>query len=150
MISEREAERLEGWIARAVARGARLLAGGPRRGALMPAHLLEGVPEDEPLACEEAFGPVALLAPFGRFEEALAAVNRSRYGLQAGVFTARLDHALAAWDRLEVGAVVVGDVPSTRLDAMPYGGVKDSGLGREGPRHAIAEYTEPRLLLIRG
>ncbi|MCS6800278.1 MAG: aldehyde dehydrogenase family protein, partial [Myxococcota bacterium] len=83
-----------------MARGARLLAGGPRRGALMPAHLLEGVPEDEPLACEEAFGPVALLAPFGRFEEALAAVNRSRYGLQAGVFTARLDHALAAWDRL--------------------------------------------------
>lgn len=149
MIDAAEAERVESWIARALARGARQLVGGPRRGALLPPHLLEQVPEDEPLSCEEVFGPVALLSPFADFEAALDKVGQSAWGLQAGVFTHRLEHALAAWDRLEVGAVVVGDVPSVRMDAMPYGGVKGSGLGREGPRYAIAEMTEPRTLLLR-
>lgn len=150
MIDEAEARRVASWIEQALARGARLIVGGPRQGALLPPHLLENVPDDEPLSCEEVFGPVAVLSPFADFEQALAAVNRSAYGLQAGVFTARLDHALAAWDRLEVGAVVVGDIPSIRLDAMPYGGVKRSGLGREGLRYAIAEMSELRTLLVRG
>lgn len=150
MIEENEARRVEAWIERALARGARPIIGGARQGALMPPHLLEGVPEDEPLSCEEVFGPVAILAPFSDFEQALRAVNRSAYGLQAGVFTGSLEHALAAWERLEVGAVVVGDIPSVRLDAMPYGGVKGSGIGREGLRYAIAEMSEPRTFLIRG
>lgn len=150
MIDEAEAIRVESWVERALARGARLIVGGPRQGALVPPHLLEAVPEDEPLSCEEVFGPVAILSSFADFEEALAAVNRSAYGLQAGLFTGRLAHALAAWDRLEVGALVVGDVPSVRLDAMPYGGVKASGIGREGLRYAIAEMVEPRTLLLRG
>ncbi len=149
MIDEAEAIRVASWIERALARGARLIVGGPRKGALLPPHLLEAVPEDEPLSCEEVFGPVAVLSSFADFEQALAAVNRSTYGLQAGLFTGRLAHALAAWDRLEVGAVVVGDVPSVRLDAMPYGGVKASGIGREGLRYAIAEMVEPRTLLLR-
>ncbi len=150
MIDENEARRVEAWIERALARGARPIMGGVRQGALMPPHLLEGVPEDEPLSCEEVFGPVAILAPFSDFEQALRAVNRSAYGLQAGVFTGSLEHALATWDHLEVGAVVIGDIPSVRLDAMPYGGVKGSGIGREGLRYAIAEMSEPRTLLIRG
>jgi len=149
MISEKEAERLHGWIERAVARGARLLCGGGRQGALLEATLLEEVPPDEPVCAEEAFGPVAVLSRFRTFEEAVAQVNDSRYGLQAGVFTRDLYRALRAWDELEVGGVVIGDVPSWRVDHMPYGGVKDSGLGREGVRFAIEDMTEIRLLVIR-
>ncbi len=149
MISEREAERLHGWIQSAVARGARLLCGGRREGALLEATLLEEVPPDEPVCAEEAFGPVAVLSRFRSFGEALAQVNDSRYGLQAGVFTRDLYKALRAWDELEVGGVIVGDVPSWRVDHMPYGGVKDSGLGREGIRFAIEDMTEIRLLAIR-
>jgi acyl-CoA reductase-like NAD-dependent aldehyde dehydrogenase len=90
-----------------------------------------------------------LIEPFEDFQDALARVNDSEFGLQAGVFTGRIDHAMLAWDRLEVGGLIVGDVPSFRVDNMPYGGVKDSGVGREGVRHAIADMTEPRLLVIR-
>jgi acyl-CoA reductase-like NAD-dependent aldehyde dehydrogenase len=149
LIEEAEAVRLEGWIASARKRGAQVLCGGRRTGAVLEATLLEGVPEDEPLACEEAFGPVAVLSTFTDFDAALEQVNRSRYGLQAGVFTNTLSHALAAWDRLEVGGVLVGDVPSWRVDSMPYGGVKESGFGREGVRWAIESMSELRLLVIR-
>ena len=149
LISEKEARRLEAWIASAVARGARVLCGGARRGALLEPTVLEGVPEDEPLHAEEAFGPVVLVIPYDDYEEALAAADRSRYGLQAGVFTRDWPKALRAWDRLQVGGVVVGDVPSWRVDHMPYGGVKDSGQGREGVRDAVLEMTEPRLLVLR-
>jgi len=107
------------------------------------------VPESCELACNEAFGPVAVLSRFADFGAALAQVNRSRFGLQAGVFTRDLYKAQQAWDELEVGAVLIGDVPSFRVDHMPYGGVKDSGLGREGLRFAIEELTEMRLLVIR-
>jgi len=107
------------------------------------------VPHATPLWCEEAFGPVAVLEPFDTFDAALHAVNDSAYGLQAGVFTDSMRHALRAWDALEVGGVIVGDVPSFRVDNMPYGGIKHSGLGREGVRAAIDEMTEPRLLVIR-
>lgn len=149
MIDEPAARRLEGWIQGAVARGARVLTGGGRKGALLEATVVENVPVDEPLCAEEAFGPVVLLQPFTSFTEALRMVNEGRYGLQAGLFTNDLSRAMRAWDELEVGGVVVGDVPSFRVDTMPYGGVKGSGLGREGVKYAIEDMTEPRLLVLR-
>lgn len=149
MIDEASAQRVEDWIAAARKGGAKKLAGGPREGNMLPAWLLEDVPHDSDLYCREAFGPVAFLEPFDDFDAALAAINDSDFGLQAGVFTASLDHAMRAWDRLEVGGVVVGDVPSFRVDNMPYGGVKGSGVGREGVRYAIEDMTEQRLLVIR-
>jgi len=149
MISESEAERLEAWIHEALEAGAKLLCGGKRDGAMLEATLLEGVPRDLPLCAKEAFGPVAVLEPFEDFDEVLDRVNDSEYGLQAGVFTRDLYRAQTAWDRLEVGGVVVGDVPSWRVDHMPYGGVKNSGLGREGIRWAMEDMTETRLLVIR-
>jgi acyl-CoA reductase-like NAD-dependent aldehyde dehydrogenase len=149
MIDEDAARRVEDWIRAARKGGAKKLAGGPREGNMLPAWLLENVPRDCELYRREAFGPVALMERFEDFDDALARVNDSEYGLQAGVFTASLDHAMRAWDRLEVGGVVVGDIPSFRVDNMPYGGVKGSGLGREGVRCAIADMTEPRLLVIR-
>lgn len=149
MIDEDAALRVEQWIAAARKAGAKKIVGGPREGNLLPAWLLEKVPHSADLYRKEAFGPVMLIEPFDHFEAALDAVNDSDFGLQAGVFTARLDHAMQAWDRLEVGGVIVGDVPSFRVDNMPYGGVKQSGIGREGVRHAIADMTEPRLLVIR-
>ncbi len=149
MIDEDAAKRVESWIAAAKQGGATVLAGGKRDGNMLPAALLEGVPHDADLYRKEAFGPVACIEPFDDFEDALKRVNDSDFGLQAGVFTGRLDHAMRAWDVLEVGGVIVGDIPSFRVDNMPYGGVKDSGLGREGLRYAIADMTEPRLLVIR-
>ncbi|WP_338867068.1 aldehyde dehydrogenase family protein [Myxococcus stipitatus] len=149
MIDEPAARRLEGWIQSAVARGARVLTGGGRQGALLEATVLEGVPANEPLHTEEAFGPVVLLESFESFPEALRRVNAGRFGLQAGLFTNDLSRAMRAWDELEVGGVVVGDVPSFRVDTMPYGGVKSSGLGREGVKYAIEDMTEVRLLVLR-
>ncbi|MCG6116679.1 MAG: aldehyde dehydrogenase family protein [Aquimonas sp.] len=150
LIDLAAAERVEAWVREACAGGARVLAGGERRGSLHAATLLQNVPEDCRLARDEVFGPVAYLEPFSDFDAALARVNASRFGLQAGVFTGELAHALRAWERLEVGAVVVGDVPSFRMDNMPYGGVKDSGCGREGVRWAIRDMSEERLLVLRG
>ena len=149
MISEGEAARLEGWIERARAAGARVLCGGRREGVMLEATLLEDVPAHLEVNCEEAFGPVAVLQPYGDFESVLAAVNESRFGLQAGIFTHDIRKAMRAWDVLEVGGVVINDVPSWRVDNMPYGGVKDSGLGREGVRFAIEDMTEIRLLVIK-
>ncbi len=149
MISAKEAERVESWIHAATAAGARLLAGGKREGSMLEATLLEDVPLDQPLCCEEVFGPVAILSRFSDFDQALDSVNRSTFGLQAGIFTRDIYKAHRAWDILEVGGVVIGDVPSFRVDHMPYGGVKDSGLGREGIRFAIEDMTEIRLLVLR-
>jgi aldehyde dehydrogenase (NAD+) len=149
MISEGEAIRLEGWIARARAAGARVLCGGQRSGVMLEATLLEDVPAELEVNCEEAFGPVAVLQPFSDFDAVLEAVNDSRFGLQAGIFTHDIRKAMRAWDVLEVGGVVINDVPSWRVDNMPYGGVKDSGLGREGVRFAIEDMTEIRLLVIK-
>ncbi len=149
MISENEANRLKGWIDSAVEKGATLLCGGNLEGAMLEATLLENVPETCEVNTEEAFGPLANLAPFSDFDDALAEVNKSQFGLQAGVFTRDIYKIQKAWDTLEVGGVVIGDVPSWRVDHMPYGGVKESGLGREGIRFAIEDMTEIRLLVIR-
>lgn len=149
MISEKEATRLHGWIESAVEKGGKLLCGGQREGAMLEATLLEDVPPGEAVVCEEAFGPVAVLSRFDDFDAALRAVNDSVFGLQAGIFTRDLYKAQKAWDVLEVGGVVIGDVPSWRVDHMPYGGVKESGLGREGVKFAIEDMTEIRLMVIR-
>jgi len=149
LISERDAIRLQSWIQEAVIKGATLLCGGNRIRSVLEATLLENVPETLPISCEEAFGPVALLSSYRNFEDVLTRVNHSRFGLQAGIFTSNLSQALRAWDELEVGGVVVNEVPSWRSDAMPYGGIKDSGLGREGVRFAMEEMTELRALVLR-
>jgi acyl-CoA reductase-like NAD-dependent aldehyde dehydrogenase len=149
MISESESNRLAGWLERAVKEGAKIVAGGKVDGAMFEATLVEGVKRDQDLYRKEAFGPVAILEKFSDFDAALATVNDSDFGLQAGVFTDSLAHAHRAWDVLEVGGVVINDVPSFRVDNMPYGGVKDSGLGREGVRYAIEDMTEIRLMVMR-
>ncbi len=149
VISTKEAQRLEDWVQQAVAAGGTLLCGGQRNGPVLEATLLEDVPLEQPVCSEEAFGPVAVLSRFDHFDDALAQVNNSRFGLQAGVFTRDLHHMLRAWDELDVGGVVIGDVPSWRVDNMPYGGVRDSGLGREGVRFAMEDMTEIRNLVIR-
>ena len=149
MISEKEATRLKGWIDDAVDVGATLLCGGEQDGAMLQATLLEDVPRDCNASAEEAFGPLANLSKFSDFDEALEQVNDSRYGLQAGIFTRDIHQVLDAWDALVVGGVVVNDVSSYRVDNMPYGGVKDSGLGREGIRFAMKDMTEIRNLIIR-
>jgi glyceraldehyde-3-phosphate dehydrogenase (NADP+) len=149
MIDEGEAERVAEWVDEAVQAGGRVLTGGRRlSGALYAPTVLAGVPPDARVCAQEAFAPLVVLGTFTDFRDAIAQVNASIYGLQAGVFTATLEHALLAFDLLEVGGVIVNDVPTWRVDHMPYGGVKDSGLGREGPRYTIEEMTEPRLMVI--
>ena len=149
VIDEASARRLDAWMDAAVAAGATTLVRGQRNGNLLPAALLADVPWDSDLYRKEAFGPVACIESFEDFDHAIARANDSDFGLQAGVFTANLGHAMQAWDRIEAGGVVVGDVPSFRVDNMPYGGIKHSGLGREGVRWAIHDMTEERLLVIR-
>ncbi|MBF7071893.1 aldehyde dehydrogenase family protein [Glaciecola sp. MH2013] len=149
MISESEAKRLESWIKSAVDAGAKLLCGGKRDGLMLQATLLEDVPSDSDINAEEAFGPVSVISKFSDFEEALHLVNDSQFGLQAGIFTRDIYKAYQAWDTLDVGGVVIGDVPSWRVDNMPYGGVKESGLGREGIKFAIEDMTEIRLMVLR-
>ncbi len=149
MITEKEAERLESWIASAQKRGAKVLCGGKRERNMLEATLVEDVPNDEPLVAKEAFGPVAVLSRFADLDEAYRNVNDSAYGLQAGVFTRDIFRIQQAWDDLDVGGVVINDIPSWRVDHMPYGGVKESGIGREGVRFAMEDMTEIRLLVLR-
>ena len=149
MISEKEATRLKGWIDDAVAGGAKLLAGGGREGAMLEATLLEGCSTDSDVYREEAFGPVVILSKFSEWKAALDEVNDSKFGLQAGIFTRDIHKVLDAWDHLDVGGVCVNEVSSYRVDNMPYGGVKDSGLGREGVRFAMEDMSEIRNLVIR-
>ena len=149
MIDIKEAVRLDGWIQEALADRAKLLCGGKRVGAMLEATLLEDVPRTAKANREEAFGPLAILSRFTDFDAALDEVNDSKFGLQAGIFTRDIFKSLDAWDRLDVGGVVINDVPSYRVDNMPYGGVKDSGLGREGIRFAMEDMTEIRNLVIR-
>ncbi|HWT66288.1 MAG TPA: aldehyde dehydrogenase family protein, partial [Terracidiphilus sp.] len=148
LISPAAAERVESWIKEAVAVGAKLVAGGERKGSVITPTVLSGTKPGMKIRDEEVFGPVVLIEPYDDFEDALAEVNRSRYGLQAGLLTRDAGRILTAYRELEVGALIVGDTPTWRLDPMPYGGVKDSGLGREGVRSAIEEMTEPRMLVL--
>lgn len=149
MIAESEACRLSRWVDEALDAGGKLLCGGKRDGALLEATILEDVPKNASVCTEEAFGPVAVLQKFSTWEQAIEMVNDSKFGLQAGVFTRDVYKIQQAWDKLDVGGVVVGDVPSYRVDNMPYGGVKDSGLGREGIRFAMEDMSEIRNLVIR-
>jgi acyl-CoA reductase-like NAD-dependent aldehyde dehydrogenase len=150
LIRAEEAERIEAWIKEAVDAGAKLIAGGERNGSIVTPAILTGTKPGMKIRDEEVFGPVVLVEPYEDFEEALADVNHSRYGLQAGLLTRDAGRILTAYRELEVGALIVGDTPAWRLDPMPYGGVKDSGIGREGIRSAIEEMTEPRMLVMSG
>ncbi|MEM9878542.1 MAG: aldehyde dehydrogenase family protein, partial [Pseudomonadota bacterium] len=149
MISVGEAQRLKSWIDAAVNAGATLLCGGACAANMLEATLLENVDTSQDVYAEEAFGPVALLSKFSTFGEALDMVNDSKFGLQAGIFTRDIFKVLDAWDTLDVGGIVVNDVPSYRVDNMPYGGVKESGLGREGVRFAMNDMSEIRNMVIR-
>jgi len=149
MISEKEARRLKSWVDAAVAGGATLLAGGGCQGNMLEATLLEGCSRDSDLYREEAFGPVVILSKFTDWKAALDEVNDSKFGLQAGLFTDDIHKVMEAWDVLDVGGVCVNEVSSYRVDNMPYGGVKDSGLGREGVRFAMEDMSEIRNLIIR-
>jgi acyl-CoA reductase-like NAD-dependent aldehyde dehydrogenase len=149
IISEDDAKRIEQTIQDAVKQGGRLLCGGSRNGRMIDPAVLENVPRTSKASCREIFGPVTLLESFSNFDDALAEVNNSDYGLQAGVFTRDIGHVQKAWDELQVGGIMINEIPSWRVDHMPYGGSKDSGLGREGLRWAIESMTEPRLLVIR-
>ena len=148
LISERAAERTEAWIAEAVAGGAKLLAGGKRVGNYLPPTVLTGTTPKMKVNCCEAFAPLVTVEPFADFEEALSLVNDSLYGLQAGIFSRDAGRIMRAWRELEVGGVIINDIPTLRLDHMPYGGVKMSGQGREGVRSAIEDMTEPKLLAL--
>jgi glyceraldehyde-3-phosphate dehydrogenase (NADP+) len=149
MIGEDEAARVDAWVREAIADGARVLTGGKRlSGSLYAPTVLTGVPATAKVCAEEVFAPLVGLWRFSRLEEAVAEVNRSRFGLQAGLFTRDLPGAFLAYDALDVGGVIINDVPTWRIDHMPYGGVKESGLGREGPRYTIEEMTEPKLMVI--
>jgi acyl-CoA reductase-like NAD-dependent aldehyde dehydrogenase len=150
MIRLSDAERVEAWVKEAVEGGAKLIAGGERNGSVMTPTILTGTNAGMKVREEEVFGPVMAIEPYDDFEQALADVNRSRFGLQAGLLTRDAGRILTAFRELEVGALIVGDTPTWRLDPMPYGGVKDSGLGREGIRSAIEEMTEPRMLVMAG
>ncbi|MBX3352434.1 MAG: aldehyde dehydrogenase family protein [Phycisphaeraceae bacterium] len=150
LISEGDAQRVKEWIDESSGDGAKVLAGGQRDGRFVKPTIIENPAKGSRLTRDEVFGPACTLEPFEEFGEALSRVNAMPYGLQTGVFTPSLDRAMHAWDALEVGGVVINDVPTSRVDAMPYGGVKDSGVDREGPRWAIDHLTEMRTMVVRG
>jgi acyl-CoA reductase-like NAD-dependent aldehyde dehydrogenase len=146
LISEQEAVRVEAWIEEAVSQGAKRLVGGPRKGAVVPPTLLASISDSMKVGCREVFGPILCIVPAASLDAAIARVNATPYGLACGIFTDRLGDAFAAARRLEVGGVHVNETSSSRVDLMPYGGSKDSGFGREGPRYAVHEMTEERIV----
>ena len=148
LIDEGAAKRVESWIQEAVAGGAKLQLGGKRQGSVVEATVLTDVRSEMKVSSEEAFGPLVNVSPYRTFEEAIAALNDSPYGLQAGVFTRDINKAFKAYEEIEAGAVLINEIPTFRADQMPYGGVKNSGLGREGVRYAIEEMTERKLLVL--
>ncbi|MGH7533333.1 MAG: aldehyde dehydrogenase family protein, partial [Gemmatimonadales bacterium] len=150
MIDGKNADRVTSWVDTAIAAGARVLERGPRRGNVVSPIILTDVPHDAKVWGEEVFGPVLVVEPYETFESALAVVNDSRYGLQAGVFTHDVRRIWQAFERLEVGGVIANDYPTFRVDNYPYGGVKDSGFGREGVRYAMEEMSELRTLVLAG
>lgn len=148
LISMEDAERIERWVKEAVESGAAVVCGGRRHGSFYEPTLLENVGSHLKINCQEVFGPAATLQPFREFADAVRQANDSRFGLQAGVFTNQLRHAHFAFEQLEVGGVIINDVPSFRVESMPYGGVKESGFGREGVRYSMDEMTEMRLMVL--
>jgi glyceraldehyde-3-phosphate dehydrogenase (NADP+) len=148
LIREQDALRAADWIKEAVAGGARLLCGGNRQGSILEPTVLTNTKADMRVNCQEIFAPVVTVEPYSSFDEALRRVNESAFGLQAGVFTRDAKLIFRAYEELEVGGVMAGEVPTFRIDHMPYGGVKESGIGREGLRYAIEDMTEPRLLMM--
>lgn len=148
MIDARAAQRAQDWVETAVSEGAQVLVGGKAEGRFFQPTVLINAPRESFVCCREAFAPLVNVFPVDDFEAGLAEINDSVYGLQAGVFTRDLAHALRAFEVLEVGGVIINDIPTYRIDHMPYGGVKDSGLSREGLRYAIEDMTEPRLMVI--
>lgn len=148
LIDPAATQRVEAWIEEAVSQGARVLLGGKRLGTVLEATVLTNVKPEMKVSCQEVFGPVVTVSSYRQFSDAIAALNQSDYGLQAGVFTQDINKVFHAFRHLEVGAVLANEIPTFRADHMPYGGVKDSGLGREGVRAAIEDMTEPRLLVL--
>jgi acyl-CoA reductase-like NAD-dependent aldehyde dehydrogenase len=149
LIEEQHVERVLAWIDEARSAGARVHCGGTRDGAIVRPTVITGAPSSARVCRDEIFGPVAVLEPYERFDDALERCNATRFGLQAGVFTADLARALRAARELEYGGVMINDVPTLRVDNFPYGGTKDSGLGREGVRYAMEELSEPRTVVLR-
>jgi acyl-CoA reductase-like NAD-dependent aldehyde dehydrogenase len=148
VIDQGAARRIEAWMGEAVAQGARVQVGGARSGALLEPTVLTEVTPSMKVSCQELFGPLLTVTPYARFDDALAALNNSEYGLQAGLFTQDVNKIFQAFRQLEVGAVLANEIPTFRADHMPYGGVKESGLGREGVRYAIEDMTELKLLVL--
>ncbi|MBI3812954.1 MAG: aldehyde dehydrogenase family protein, partial [Nitrospinae bacterium] len=148
MIEEKEAIRAEEWIKEAVERGAKILCGGERKGNIITPTVITDVKKDMKVVCNEVFAPLVTLIKYRDFEEALDMVNDSRYGLQAGIFTKDINKAFRGFKKLDVGGVIINDVPTFRVDHTPYGGVKESGIGREGVKFAIREMTELKLMVV--
>jgi acyl-CoA reductase-like NAD-dependent aldehyde dehydrogenase len=150
LINEKEVTRIQSWTDAAVIRGAQLVSGGQAvNSRIFPPTIIANVPADEPLSCEEAFGPIVTVAPFSSLDQAIKEVNNSRFGLQAGIYTNDIHAAMRAAEELEVGGVMINDFPTFRVDNMPYGGVKDSGFGREGVKYSVEELTELKLISIK-
>ena len=148
VIDAAAAERTQRWIDSALALGGQMLMGGPPRGQFFPPTVLADVPVEAEICSEEAFAPVVVVSRFAGFDEAIERANASRFGLQAGVFTNELANAWRAFEELDVGGVVINDIPGYRIDHMPFGGVKESGQGREGLRWAMEDMTELRLMVL--
>jgi glyceraldehyde-3-phosphate dehydrogenase (NADP+) len=148
MVDATAAQRTQRWVDEALALGGKALLGGKADGTFFPPTILTDVPATAQVCSNEAFAPLVVAFPFSDFAEAIRGVNDSTFGLQTGVFTNDLEHSWEAFAELEVGGVIVNDIPTYRIDNMPYGGVKDSGVGREGPRFAIEDMTEIRIMVI--
>lgn len=149
MIDKGELERIQQWIDEAVKEGATLLCGGEVDGLVMNATILENVSHESKLYKDEAFGPVMILEAYDDFDKGIELANDSRFGLQVGIYSSSINKAMQAWDHIEAGGVIINDVPTFRVDNMPYGGVKDSGFGREGVKYAIEDMTEIRLMVVK-
>jgi acyl-CoA reductase-like NAD-dependent aldehyde dehydrogenase len=150
LISEKEVRRMQDWVDSAVAKGAVVITGGKELNSrIYPPTILTHVAADEPVSCEEVFGPIVTVSTFSSLDQAIKDVNHSRYGLQAGIYTNDIRAAMRAAEQLEVGGVMINDFPTFRVDNMPYGGVKESGFGREGIRYAVEELTELKLISIK-
>ena len=148
MIDEPSAIQTENWVQEAISQGAKILTGGNRNGTLYEPTVMVNVPRDAKVSCQEVFAPVVVLDSYKTFEEALDKVNDSIFGLQAGVFTKDIEKAFKAFNEIDVGGVIINDVPTFRVDHMPYGGVKDSGFGREGVKYALEEMTELKIMVV--